>query len=295
MMKKIYISILSGIVLSSLASCAKEDEPVLQYTDPAVTFMPADDATDEISELRRQFFQQTGTYLLFNDTLQHRCIGKDLNGEEVYFTELLDIKYEVGQTSKPSSPYSYTYLNTENCKKALEYLNKFILPHFSERLRPFSWMLINTIKGKVNNEDTYPYAVAGQRGVVLACSELKNLKTDNQKQQLAKRHLLVIVQNLSGKNSASFNDFNLVSEKYYNASYTLDEGQTKADALRSKGFLSSVNAGKYPTKDEDFNSFASLVISYPMSKIETTYAKYPLVVKKAKLFEDVLIQLGYIY
>ena len=95
MMKKIYISILSGIVLSSLASCAKEDEPVLQYTDPAVTFMPADDATDEISELRRQFFQQTGTYLLFNDTLQHRCIGKDLNGEEVYFTELLDIKYEI--------------------------------------------------------------------------------------------------------------------------------------------------------------------------------------------------------
>lgn len=177
----------------------------------------------------------------------------------------------------------------------MEYLNKFILPHFSERLRPFSWMLINTIKGKVNNEDTYPYAVAGQRGVVLACSELKNLKTDNQKQQLAKRHLLVIVQNLSGKNSASFNDFNLVSEKYYNASYTLDEGQTKADALRSKGFLSSVNAGKYPTKDEDFNSFASLVISYPMSKIETTYAKYPLVVNKAKLFEDVLIQLGYIY
>lgn len=81
----------------------------------------------------------------------------------------------------------------------MEYLNKFILPHFSERLRPFSWMLINTIKGKVNNEDTYPYAVAGQRGVVLACSELKNLKTDNQKQQLAKRHLLVIVQNLSGK------------------------------------------------------------------------------------------------
>ena len=98
-MKKKYIyilSLLAGIILS-ISSCSKEADPTFDFTDPRDGFAPADDATDEISVLRRNFYNETGSFLLFNDTLRHDYIGKDLNGEDRYFTELLDIKYEVHQ------------------------------------------------------------------------------------------------------------------------------------------------------------------------------------------------------
>ena len=298
MKRKFYILslILVGTALG-ITSCSKEDDPTFEFTDPRDGFMPADDATDEISVLRRDFFHETGSYLLFNDTLRHDFIGKDLNGENRYKTELLDVRYEVGQTNSATYKPTYSYLQTtEDCAKAVEYLKTFILPHLSSSLQPFSWFMT----GNIYDQNVYgttirPYAISGQRSIVLACAQLKTLKTDAQKQQLAKRHLLAIAQNLAYNNSPSFSDFCAVSSNYYNTNLVVPEGETTQSYVRGLGFLNITSAASFPSLSDDINAYASLIINYTDEQIEKTYGDYPLIISKAKMFRADLEKIGYIY
>lgn len=298
-MKKKYIyilSLLAGIILS-ISSCSKEADPTFDFTDPRDGFAPADDATDEISVLRRNFYNETRSFLLFNDTLRHDYIGKDLNGEDRYFTELLDIKYEVGQTSTPTHKPTYTYLDTsEKCINAVTYLKQFILPHLSEKLQPFSWFLAGNIydTNDMNNAIT-PYALSGQRSIALACAQLARLKTDAQKQQLANRHLVIIAQNLANNQASSFANFCAISSNYYSTDLKVPEGQTTVEHVRSLGFLNTTTVSSYPSQKNDINAYTTLVITYNDEQIQRIYGAYPLIISKAKMFRADLEALGYIY
>ncbi len=285
------------VAASLLTSCSKEDAPVFDFTDPRDGFLPADSATDEISQIRREFYQENGTFLLFNDTLNHQFIGKDINGDDRYKTELLDIKYEVGQTSTATYKPTYSYLNTaEKCRNAVEYLKTFIIPHLSAQLMPFSWFLAGNIYDTTTSgAATRPYALAGQRCIALACSQLSSLKTYAQKQQLANRHLLIIVQNLANNNAPTFSNFCAVCSSYYSTDMTVPSGQTTQAYVRSLGFLNSTQANSFPSQSDDINAYTTLVISYTDAQIESIYSAYPLIISKAKMFREALESLGYIY
>ena len=81
-MKRLFYSfaiILSGICL---ISCESEDALEPDYKNPSDYFQPAADDNSEEAQLRRKFFADHGSYLLFNDTLQNVYLGKDINGED---------------------------------------------------------------------------------------------------------------------------------------------------------------------------------------------------------------------
>lgn len=297
MKKSIDIWSLLVVMMVFMASCSKESDPVFEFTDPRDGFTPAEDATDEVSVLRREFYDETKTFLLFNDTLRHDFIGYDLNGDKRYSTELLDIKYEVGQSNTVTYKPTYSYLDTyEKCASAVAYLKAFILPHLSEKLLPFSWFLAGNIYDHNNYGNAISvYALSGQRSIALACAQLSRLKTDAQKQQLANRQLLIVVQNLANNNASAFSDFCSVSSSYYSANLNVPEGQTATEHVRELGFVNSTNATSYPSQKNDINAYATLVITYSDEKIENIYGNYPLIIKKAKMFRTSLEALGYIY
>lgn len=296
-MKKYIYSIAVAAALAGLSSCGSEDAPVLDYDDPTNYFMPSADATDTISVVRRKFKEEEGSYLLFNDTLQHYYIGNDINGDKRYFTELLEVRYSVGSDVTQTYDDTYTYLNTDEKKlEAVDYLKKFILPHLSSNLRPFSWFLSGTINSK-NSSGTAskPYAITGERTIVLACDQLKNLKTDARKQQLASRQMLVVVSNLAANNSSAFSEFIDMCSSYYQKDLNTPDGMSVTDWVRSKGFSNSTSSFSFPSQTQDFNAFASLVLTYTDEQIEKNYAKYPLVITRAKLFRSILVSLGYTF
>ena len=61
------------------------------YKNPSDYFQPAADDNSEEAQLRRKFFADYGSYLLFNDTLQNVYLGKDINGDPRYFVETIDL------------------------------------------------------------------------------------------------------------------------------------------------------------------------------------------------------------
>lgn len=296
-MKKYICFLALAAAVAAFSSCSSEDAPVLDYDDPTNYFMPSADATDTISVVRRKFKEEEGSYLLFNDTLQHYYIGTDVNGDRRYFTELLELRYSVGSAVTQTYDDTYSYLATEELKlDAVNYLKTYILPHFSSTLRPFAWFLAGNIYSKNNNgAATKPTAITGERAFALACNQLKVLRTDAQRKRLANQQLLVIVGALSQNNTEAFSEFTDMCSSYYQKDLNTPEGMSAVDWVRSKGFSNTTSVFSFPTQEQDFNAFATLVLTYSDEQIEKNYAKYPLVVTRAKLFRSILISLGYTF
>ena len=136
------------ILAGSLFSCEKENVTPSKVRNP---FAPAPEATDATSELRREFYEKTGCFLLFNDTLRHEYMGVDAFGNPYYDTELLAMDWDLG-TVKRDYILRYEYLDgmaqqqkaydflVNNLKSSLNKLPYSILAVNKIELRKEDWM-----------------------------------------------------------------------------------------------------------------------------------------------------------
>ena len=104
----LYIIVLAGC----FTACQQEDS--LTPSNISDLFAPNPEATDAESVLRREFFNTTGCYLLFNDTLRHEYKGEDTFGNPYYETELIGLEWNL--TSAVSTRYLFEYLKTQEQK-----------------------------------------------------------------------------------------------------------------------------------------------------------------------------------
>ena len=65
------------ILAGCLFSCEKEKLTPSKARNP---FAPDPEATDATSKLIRDFYEKTGCFLLFNDTLRHEYNGLNASG-----------------------------------------------------------------------------------------------------------------------------------------------------------------------------------------------------------------------
>src|SRR5574344_390899 len=193
-MKMKYIYILFFIAAGFTSCSNEEDEIIPNVKDTSFYFAPNDTCTDAVSELRREFFKNNGSYLLFNDTIQHYFIGMNINGDSAYFTEKLDLSYSVGDINNKNTSYWFDLLpNLTRKQNAVTFMEENILYHFTTDLQPFSWILVNRIYCKYISSTTNPVAATGQRSIAVALENLPKLRTDAQKQNFIQQILIAIV------------------------------------------------------------------------------------------------------
>ncbi len=299
--------IIVGMLLSLTAvflfgSCGSEDAPEVNYVNPSVYFQPADSDLSQTAVLRRTFYQQTGCFLLFNDTLQHRLLGTDINGDQQYFTETVDMTYNVGQTNTSTTSYTYTYLSTYDEKKQIvDFLNTYVLNHMTKQIRPFSFFICRQIIG-VNNLGTSlrPYATSNQRCTAIAAYYLlQRERTEEQKLNYAKTIINAMIGQMAQNNSNAFTTFYSYSGKYYSANFSaagITTSSITTDQLRKLGFLSSAASLTYlPSQDTDLTAYTLLVLQYTDAQIQSMYADYDIIIKKATEMRSTLIKLGYVF
>lgn len=281
------------------AGC-KDDKVTVDVKDVTVPFMPAVSDNSEEAQLRREFYGAYGSFLLFNDTLQHYQTGVDVNGEPHYFTELLDLTYEVGMSTYSNSKYAFTLLTDMESKRVgVTYVRDYLLPHITGKLIPYSWLLVDKITRDFIGSVSSPYAATGQRAVVVACNMLPRL-TDAQKVQYTRQVMNVIIAKLASDNAEAFDEFFAVSQADYDGTFP-DPRTTAANTaiLNEAGFIcrgqslgSDVN-GLYPSRDLDLNAFARQVAATTPEAFGKKYANYPLVLRKFEIMRAVLLDLGY--
>ena len=297
------LGLMATLILLPLAtiSCGGEDALEADYINPSDHFQPTADDNSEEAQLRRQFFDETGCYLLFNDTIQHELLGTDINGEERYFTETVDLTYSVGLSAYISTHYAFTLLETiEQKRQVVEFLREYILPHLRGTLRPYSWLACDVISTWNDNNPsiTKPYAASNQRCIAIATNYLiQRERTDTQKQQYAQRILNVTLGQLATNHSDAFTDFYTYCDTYYGRDYASMGYADKPNThqLRTIGFLSSTNSATFPSASSDLLSYTQLVVQNSDEQLQSTYANYPIVLQKVAAVRRVLIELGYTF
>ena len=100
--------------VAALLSCSKE-EWFDNRQEEINFFAVPEEATGEEAELRRSFFNETGVYLLFNDTLGVREVPT-LSGTTSADLQVIDFFW----TMNPGDYYALFYCTrSENCKKMM--------------------------------------------------------------------------------------------------------------------------------------------------------------------------------
>ncbi|MBQ9641183.1 MAG: hypothetical protein IJV06_06455 [Bacteroidaceae bacterium] len=297
-MKRLFYIALAFLLLA-LGSC-KKDEVTPDLKDVTTPFLPAVSDNSEEAQLRRDFYAAHGSFLLFNDTLQRYETGKDINGEQHYFTETLDLTYDIGMSTYSNNKYSYTLLtDTERKREAVQYVEEYLLTHITGKLMPYSWLLVDKISREFLGAVSSPYAATGQRAVVVACNLLPRL-TDAQKVQYTRQVMNTIIAKLAADNTEAFADFFAVSAAHYDGSFT-DPKTTAANTaiLNEAGFIcrgqsfGSDTNGLYPSQELDLNAYARQVAATTPEAFNKKYADYPLVLKKFEIMRRILLDLGY--
>ena len=149
---------ISGVCV---ACGGEEDDTTPSYAD-VNGFAPADDDNSPTAQLRRDFYNQTGSYLLFKDTLiTHTSDGR---------SELLDITYFIMGSIDWQSDYKYTYEYIEDIeqqRKAAEYVQKYLIKRLGKNT-PYSFFLVNDLHydyyGRLRQRDK----VLGLRSYVIS-------------------------------------------------------------------------------------------------------------------------------
>ena len=299
-MKKFYYIFL--ILVSVMAVSCSEDGVTPHLKDTTLAFLPAADDNSEEAQLRRDFYQTYGSFLLFNDTLQHEALGKDVNGDMHYFTEVLDLNYQVGMSTESNEKFKVTLMTDMDKKRAaVQYIKDYLLVHLTGKLKPYSWLLVDKIQRDFIGSVSSPYAATGQRAVAVACNLIPQL-TEAQKVQYTAQVMNTIIAKLANDNATAFEEFLQVSKAYYDGEFTAPATNAENTALLNQvGFISrGANEfkqeanGLYPSQEQDIKAYARLVVASTAEANATKYADYPLVLEKCDIMRKTLKSLGYV-
>lgn len=299
-MKKFYY--IFSIVVSMMAVSCSEDGVTPHLKDTTQAFLPAADDNSEEAQMRRDFYQTYGSFLLFNDTLQHEELGKDVNGDMHYFTEVLDLNYQVGMSTESNEKFRFTLLtDMEQKRDAVQYIKDYLLTHLTGKLKPYSWLLVDKIQRDFSGTVSSPYAATGQRAVVVACNLLPQM-TDAQKVQYTTQVMNTIIAKLANDNATAFEEFLQVSKAYYDGEFIAPATNAENTALLNQvGFIcrgtddfKQEANGRYPNQEQDIKAYARLVVASTIEATATKYADYPLVLEKCDIMRKTLKSLGYV-
>ena len=301
-MKKYVIYGLLTLTTAGFTSCSDDDEvlvPSTGYVDNK--FAVPSDATGPEADLRRQFYEQTGSYLLFTDLLAHEYAGKDALGNDVYRDEYVDFNYNL--TSMGSTPPELEFLDDmEDKRSAAELIKKYVFPRIEGgQLMPFS---ILPLKRIVAEQTSYPYNMVESKTVScfrclgVSVGEWLELPEEEQKEYGASV-LLDLISSKFTSDSDEAEEFCDLSYEY-SGEYIdeIDEDWDGEDltVVYELGYLSYVKSrwGDYlPYTSTDFSDYLTAVLTRDEADFMEEFGDYPMIVTKYNIIKDAITAFGY--
>lgn len=298
-----YIGMLLAGMLGFLAACSSNEELLTPSGEDTNFFLPKEDDHSAEAALRRDFFDETGVYLFFNDTLRHDLNGTDVNGAPVYATEVLNFRYSL--TGYNNAAYAFGYYQTQEEKAAAaEMIKADFLPHLSQNLLPYSILLVNGIRessGRTRWKD-----LAYKSNIYCIAIDTKDVMHlgAGERREIAQAVLTKLVE--KGIKDLNWDDYqgpfyDLIPEKVVNSFMgDLIPGwdRTQVEALYELGFISYYKDWSdefyYDTPSSyDWEDFFKVVMNTPWEEIEAQYGAYSLLMQRLELVRQAILATGY--
>lgn len=285
--------ILLAIVLSVLISCNKEAclEPTGVRDD---YFSVSVDATDEVSVLRRDFYEKNKVHILFNDTLRHEQRGTYADGSPYWFTEVLELDYSM--TSGGNNALRFNYLkDIDEQKKGADFVERYILPHLVSPMRPYSVILFEKLEQKKGAKWKALDFYNGMRCFALSMQNIFDKDDDELKEFFADIFYDMIYNKLETMNDEVLETFYVFGAEFYDE-YYMDCGfdeKPSLEELLKLGFLGGLRSFFYDKYDDMESYLEALFYWEEDSSFEEYYVEYPVVIQKYEILKKIIEDLGY--
>lgn len=283
------------IVVAGLFSCSKEDW--FENIQPEINFFAVpEDATGEEADLRRSFFDNTGIYLLYTDTLGVRET-QAISGEIKFNVQVLDFFWSMSPLLKynTDSLSLYYYQNLSQKKDALLFVQNEILTIVPEYFYPYSILLLDSLARYPAQSGSHGPGVGIEILSSMQCtalalgnlSELTQAEKETLKNNLSEQ---IIIDHINLIPDEEFATFYTYSEAYYGIpTYNVTR------PVESVGFLDTyVNSWTvtFNSQASDKLAFVEKMFELTEEEFRTTYADYPLVVSKMEEMVKILHKYG---
>lgn len=300
-MKKIFYYLLVAAGVIAFASCGS-DEDISPSNVDANLFAPMEGDQSAEAALRRGFFEQTGSYLLFNDTLSKVPAGTDEYGHSLYDVKTVDVDFSMVNSSADYYRYTYDYIGDDASKqKAAQYIKERVLDKLGS-LTPYSVLLVNSMTQWRSNNGQYvmtktPHPVY-RLGVRCYAFSLDD-GAAYEDADYYKSALQTIVYNRINtskysKQIAAFRNLMPDFAKYTETSKEdlgIDE-EIDDDLARFLGFVKDNNWYYFPSASRDLQYYVEAEFSYTVSQFEEDYADYPICISRFKALRQILLDAG---
>ncbi len=305
-MKRKHFTYLTGILTGLLLFTSCDEDHLTPSGATDNFFTVPEGLTDEVSELRRQFYDKNHLHLIFNDTLSKESIGKDAFGNDIWKVETVDLNYNLTSNSNKTINIEY-FSDAASMKSAIALVERFVLPHIKGgKLQPYSIMLVKSIE----TEDRYGdmesvYAVNNMRCLAIAAGEWLEAEYEEERAAMGKDILITLVSGKFNSNSEEADPFYEPSKEYYGeyiSDYIPDWNRNKED-IYDFGMLryspdwwdDDPHYDSFILSSSDFSDFFNAVMNQTEEDFTNQYAGYPIIMEKYHLMKDIITGLGYIF
>ena len=294
-MGKLYYLLQTCFLFIGLMSCTKEDDLAPSDVDDNYFAVP-EKATDEVSVLRREFYEKNGVYLLFNDTLRHEQRGTYEDGSPIWFTETVDLNYNI--SSSGAGTYAFVYFDDQHSREvAASMIENHILPHLGEGWLPYSFLLLDTIQS---------YNIIWKRWDIVDCvSSIRCMAigvrdaikgSSDEQATFCKNMLFTLVnEQIEDLDDELFTEFYSFCTEYYGVDYEdvgLDWMYPEDEEMYELGFVyKPIFTFPYETLDRKY--FVQEAVLLSEEEFEEKYGNYPIVMQKYEIIKEIITDLGY--
>lgn len=276
-------------------ACSKEDSLTPTGARDDYFTVPAD-ATDPESVLRRNFYEEHGVHLLFNDTLIHEQRGTYADGTTYWHTEKIDLSYGLISTS---GTYRHTLLSSPTEREeAVRFAEQYILPRLGEKVKPYSMLALKNLENYSRGDWNNVYFINGYRCLGFNFGYLAGLP-EEEKEEAIMAWLKAAVSDKVEQLSSELNAFYAFSNAYYNEDYDdvnpdwRDEYESAADFYHSHGFIRSGSYYFY-MKSTDLSDYVNALFRYTEEEFIAEYADYTIMHEKFRIFRKLILDMGYV-
>lgn len=265
-----------------LTSCS-DDEDTSPSNAEVNAFAPAAADNSATAQLQREFYNETGVYLLFNDTLTA------VNGQQ---PELLDL----GWTISGSYGYSYTYkyiTDIDAQRTAADVLKRTLLKRLGKS-KPFSVLIVDDIAYESYGRLRHSTNVLGVRCYAFNLDEGAELDDiDGYFSDM----FLAIVKNVLDRNSEKLDPFYAFSEEYYGEDLeTFGWESLTEQETWDLGFFeyneSSYGGNYFPYKSGDLQDWIEAVTTMSRAEFEAAYGSSATMMNKYETLVGIIESLG---
>lgn len=294
-----YLLIASWLLLVVMIACS-DDSDQLEPGDKFVNYFEADPSDNSLdAQIRRGFYDRTGTYLLFTDELARYT---DQFGMER--VERVDFNYNL--TDNNSWKWTFDILTEDEKTTVIPLFEKYFIPYINGgKIMPYSFMLV---KNLYTNQKRSSRMELSQTIKCMRCLGINMddwIGTDEEEARRVGANLLrTIVDVQLTSSSPELDEFFAVCKDAYDEYYVHylipdwleDQDETKIYEL---GFMSyypdswgEPDYDAFPVKKNDLKNFMDALFSGEEDAFMEEWGEYPNVILKYNLLKQCVEEMG---